>query len=32
MSNFDYNFGTKTAIKEYDNQGSIQHLAGNDEA
>ena len=26
MSNFDYNFGTKTAIKEYDNQGAYNTL------
>ena len=26
MSNFDYNFGTKTAIKEYDNQGACNTL------
>lgn len=26
MSDFDYNFGTKTAIKEYDNQGAYNTL------
>ena len=26
MSNFDYNFGTKTATKEYDNQGAYNTL------
>lgn len=32
MANFNYSINAESAVKEYDNQGAYNNLAGNDEA